>query len=71
MKGRLAVTERNEKPSVEDSFRASLEDVLVVAEKMAPVCQTVDDLAGMVKLALHNEGQFRLLMEIVTRKAKS
>ena len=49
----------------EASFRASLEDVITMAEGLSKHCKTLDDLVGMARLALENEGQLRMLMSTV------
>ena len=54
-----------DKQNVEQSFRESLEDILRVAEKLLPYCQTVEELIGMVKPALENDAQLRLLIQVV------
>lgn len=54
-----------EKPTVEDSFRDTLQDVIVVVKKLAPCCRSVNDLIGMAELAMQNDGQLFLLMEKV------
>ena len=56
------------KPSAEDGFRDSLKDVLVVADKLSLSCLSVEEMIGMVQLALENDGQLRLLMAMVAQK---
>ena len=51
-----------QKASPEELFRFGLEGVIELATKLAPYCNTTDDLVGMCRLALENDGQFRLLM---------
>ncbi len=58
------------KLSPEDSFRSSLEDVLTITEKLAFLCQNMDELNGMLKLALDNDAQLRLLMQQVLDQPK-
>lgn len=53
-----------------EKFRASLEDLSVVAEKLLPVCPATADLLGMVRLAMENDGQLRLLMATVLSAKK-
>ena len=53
-----------------DSFKKSLDDVAVVIEKLAPHCQSFDEMVGMLKLAEENGGQLRLLYRIVTDQKK-
>lgn len=57
-----------EQKAATDSFRESLKDVVTIAEKLAPYCQTIDDLVSMANLALENDGQLKLLMSIVASK---
>lgn len=52
---------------IEDKFRNSLEDVLIVAERLAPTCRTVEELMGMLRLGLENDAMLRLLMNRVKR----
>ena len=54
------------KPTAEESFRASLEDVVSIAERLGPYCGSVEELAEMCKLALNNAAQAKLLLEKVT-----
>lgn len=54
--------------TVEDKFRSSLEDLLALAKKFLPVCERVEDLIGMVQLAIENEGQLKLLLKEYVRQ---
>ncbi len=47
------------------SFRSSLEDSIAVIRKLSPHCTSVDDLVGVLNLALENDGQLTLLMREV------
>ena len=49
----------------EIKFRSSLQDVAAVARSLAPYCRGIEELVGMVELALDNSGQLRMLMERV------
>ncbi len=53
------------KVSAEEGFRESLKDLIVVADRLKPFCNTTEDLVGMCNLALENDGQLRLLMQSV------
>ena len=67
-----AVTDAR-RPATEEteaSFRSSLEDVVTITEKLSPYCRTVEDLLGMVRLALENDGQLHLLMGLVAQPSK-
>lgn len=55
--------EQRKAPQQEEGFREALKDVVAVVEKLAPYCQSFDDLVSMVKLAVENDGQLRLLMK--------
>lgn len=52
---------------VEDKFRDSLQDVITVAERIAPFCRTVDEMIGILQLGLANDAQLRILMNKVKR----
>ncbi len=54
----------------EASFRASLEDVIAIAEGLNKHCKSLEDLIGMSRLALENDAQLRVIMDIVTQPAK-
>lgn len=63
----MAVALSSQTTTPEQSFRSSLEDVVVVLEKLSPFATSPEELAGMVRLALENEGQLRLLFQITTQ----
>ena len=52
------------------AFRSALEDTILVCRKLAPLCSNVDQLAEMLELAVLNDAQARLLMEMVTKTEK-
>lgn len=54
----------------EANFRSSLQDVVTLAEGLSKHCKTVEDLVGMASLAIENDGQLRLIMDIVTTPKK-
>ena len=58
------------KPSVEESFKESLEDVKAVVEKMLETAPTTEDLLAQIHLALENDHHLRLLMAYVLQKPK-
>lgn len=62
------MNEVSKQTELEDNYRSSLQDVIVVAQKLSPYCKTVDELLSMVQLALENDGQLRLLITITTQK---
>lgn len=55
---------------IERGFRESLMDVIAVAEKLAPVCRSVEEMIGVVELAVTNDAQMRLLMNSVNQKKR-
>lgn len=60
------MSERSEE--VEESFRASLEDVLVVIQRLEPHCKTINDLTGAIKAAIGNDAVLRMLIKETTKK---
>lgn len=52
----------------EESFRELLKDVVPVIEHMGLVCETLEDAVGMLKLALKNDGQLSILMNLMAEK---
>ena len=57
---------------VEESFRDSLRDLIVVVKKLAPHCNSLEDLLGMAELALTNNGQLHFIMsEVQPRQLRS
>lgn len=58
----------NKTQSAVDSFRASLEDLITVAEKLATVCNSVEELTAICKLATVNDAQLKLIMNMVIQK---
>ncbi len=55
---------------VEEQFRESLRDVVLVGEKLASHCGSVDEFLGVCKLALDNDGQLRLLYSLMASQNK-
>jgi ABC-type uncharacterized transport system substrate-binding protein len=51
-----------------DRLREALEDVVRLCILLSPYCETVDELAGMTKLALENDGQLNIILSLVTSK---
>lgn len=52
------------------AFRSALEDAILVCRKLAPLCSSVEQLAEMLELAVLNDAQARLLMDMVTKTEK-
>lgn len=50
------------------SFRESLKDLIIIVEKLAPYCQSLEDLVGVASLALENDGQAKMIMMLVAGK---
>lgn len=46
----------------EDRLRQAIADTVQVVEKLFPKVKNVDDLLPILRLALENDGQLRLLM---------
>ncbi len=51
--------------SPEESFRRSLEDVLVIVNKLGPLCDNVPHLVDLVSASLENEATFQFLINLV------
>lgn len=49
-------------------FRESLKDLAVIAQKLMPFCATIEEMLSIIQLAIENDGQLRLLMNLVTKK---
>ncbi len=60
----------DQKNQNKDQFKASLEDVAEVASKLADHCVTTAELVEVIHLALLNEGQLRIVAELVLGKTK-
>lgn len=54
----------------EQSFRNSLEDVIAIADGLSRHCKTVEDLIAVSKLAMENDAQLRIVMDLVTQPNK-
>lgn len=63
MQERKASTEE-----IETSFRKVIEDISPIIKKLAPLCQSIEELTSMIELAVINDGQLRLLMKEVLSK---
>ena len=59
-----------DKPSVVDSFRASLDDVAEIARALSHYCSSIEDLVGVVELALAHDAQLHFLMAIMKKAAE-
>jgi len=64
----MAVSEKRVSPEEElELFRKALEDVEAIASRLAPVCDSVQELVELVSLAKGNAAQLRLLHKEVTQ----
>lgn len=54
----------------EESFRSSLDDVVTILERVAPLCKSHEELLDMLRLARENMGQLRLLMQTVMQRGR-
>ncbi len=53
---------------IQDSFKASLEGMIEIAEALSPLCGgSVSDLVELSKLALDSEAQCKFLLNVVAR----
>ena len=59
-----------EKTSDLETFRSGLEDLIVVAESLVLHCDKTKDLVEVLKLAIENDGQAKLLMKTMTSAHK-
>lgn len=51
-----------QKQTAEQAFRSGLEDAITICKTLAAHCQTVEELIGMLELAVVNDAQMRLLI---------
>ena len=69
-------TMQDKQLTAEEKFRSSLEDVATVVERLALTCSSFEDMVGMIRLAVGdegnppNQGQLRLLMRLVNPQVK-
>lgn len=56
--------------TLEEQFRDNLRDLIVILERFAPLCKTPDDLVGMLRLAINNDGQLALMLKELTPLGK-
>ena len=54
----------DQRPSAED-FRSSLKELIAVGRKLMSLCVTSEELIEVAELAVLNDGQLRILMELV------
>lgn len=58
----------NTEETVEMKFRSALADALKMVESLGPICQNLDEVASIMRLAIENDGQLRLLMQSLSKK---
>lgn len=58
----------DQKLSQGELFRSSLTDLITITQKLIPHCDSLEDMRGMVELALTNDGQLKLLMNLIVSK---
>lgn len=54
-------SQQPQEPTFEEKLRELLRESIIVIQELVPICGSVDDLVGMMKLALENDGQLNLL----------
>lgn len=47
------------------SFRSGLEDVILILEELAPHCESIEGMIGMLQLALKNNSQLNVVYKLV------
>ena len=57
------------RPTQDEKLREQLIDLAALAEQLAPLCGSTQDLVSILSLAVENEGQFNLL-KVVCFKQK-
>lgn len=57
-----------DKTDLVEGFRESLKDLAVVLERLAPHCDTVEDLVASVQHALESDVHLALVMSVCTKK---
>ena len=58
------------KPSQEDGFRESLQDVVAIADRLSLHCHTVQELVELCQSAIEHDWQLRLVMSQMTQKTR-
>ena len=52
----------------EEAGKEALKDMITVVEKLSPYCNSFEELVGMARHALENDGQLRLLLALMKSK---
>ena len=58
-----------QQPTIDD-FRSSIEDLITIAEKLSPYCSSVEELVGLLQLALTNDAQLKMILQNLSQQAK-
>ena len=53
-----------------EKFHSCLTDIVAVCEKLSSHVTSLEDLVGMINLALENQGQLKMLFTIVMGQSK-
>lgn len=65
-------TQQANKPTSEElqqQFRSSLEDALGTAEKLSAHCSSIEEMCDVIRLALTNDAQLRILGTVIFPQA--
>ena len=64
----MAQSDKMKATSPAENFRESLADLVTICEKLLPYCDDIAELLGMVRLALENDGQLKIIMALMQGK---
>lgn len=53
--------------SERDSFRTSLKELVVIAQRVGPLCSGLEGLVSVLELGVENDDQLHLLMRLVQK----
>lgn len=59
----------DKQPSIED-FRSSIEDLVTIADKLSGFCNSVEELVGLLNLALTNDAQLKIIIQAISQQVK-
>lgn len=51
-----------------DNFRSELKNAITIIEKLAPFCKTYSEMVELCNLAVTNEAQAKLVLDLITKK---
>lgn len=66
----MAIQQTNEVTKAEQDFRSSLEDFVLVAETLAGLCNSPEEMVDVAKLAITNNAQLRIMIALVFQGQK-